>query len=69
MQLHTKSRANSTKKGAIQPRTWDEAIVEAKRKLQSTLTRAKRLEAAIRTFTAHKERGLAWPGTQSDAHD
>ncbi len=63
MQLH-KSQVNSAK-GVAKPSSWDEAIQEAERKLRTSTTRTKQLEAAIRTFRAHKSSGLPWPRTKS----
>jgi hypothetical protein len=59
MQLR-KSQENSTKKSKL----WDTAIEDAERKLKHLEARKKRLEAAINSFRAHRDKGIPWPATQ-----
>lgn len=53
----------SSEKLNLVPSSWEEALEDAKERLEKTKTQAAKIRSAIRTFEDNIRQRLPWPGS------
>jgi len=55
----------SSEKLTSSPNSWEDALEDAKKRLESTKTQMAKIRNAIRIFEGNLKQGIPWPGSGS----